>query len=129
MRLVMYKRLSSVSDAEELEELQIEMIDRFGQLPRPLSLLFQQSRLRLACRTLGIRKVDATINSGRLEFNSQTRVDTMSLVELVQQDPKRYQLGNNNQLQFRHDCEQAEKRLEFVSSLLGKIQLTERQAA
>ncbi len=34
-RLTLYKRISSARDEEELRELQVEMIDRFGLLPDP----------------------------------------------------------------------------------------------
>ena len=33
-RLIMYKRIASASSIEELEDLQVEMIDRFGLLPK-----------------------------------------------------------------------------------------------
>ena len=46
-RLIMYKRISSSRENYELEDLQIEMIDRFGLLPEPLKLLFRVTRLKL----------------------------------------------------------------------------------
>ncbi len=129
MRLIMYKRLSSVRDGEGLQDIQAEMIDRFGPLPRPLALLFEQTRLRLACIPYGIRKIDTSANSGRLEFSSNTRVNPMSLVKLVQEDPLIYKLGNNHQLQFRHECKEPEGKLNFICNLLTRIQLDEHKAA
>src|SRR6185312_6363726 len=38
-RLTLYKRISSARDEEELRELQVEMIDRFGLLPEPVKHL------------------------------------------------------------------------------------------
>ena len=35
MRLVLYKRIASATSNEELKDLQIELIDRFGLLPIP----------------------------------------------------------------------------------------------
>ncbi|MCG8414506.1 MAG: transcription-repair coupling factor, partial [Pseudomonadales bacterium] len=129
MRLIMYKRISSARDLEELEDLQAEMIDRFGLLPRPLSLLFAQTRLKLKSVPYGIKKIDANVNSGRIEFTQQTQVDPLSLVKLIQGDPATYKLGSANQLQFNHGCEDAEKKLDFISKLLNKMQLSEQQAA
>ena len=37
-RLIMYKRISAATSQDELNELQVEMIDRFGLLPEPLKL-------------------------------------------------------------------------------------------
>jgi len=70
IRLIMYKRISATRDLEELQELQVEMIDRFGLLPRQLNLLFRQAQLKLKAELYGIRKIDANMKSGRIKFKS-----------------------------------------------------------
>ena len=67
-RLIMYKRIASVSHEGELRELQEEMIDRFGLLPYPLKNLFHIARLKLKAGPLGIRKIELGENGGRLYF-------------------------------------------------------------
>ncbi len=46
MRLTLYKRLSNCQTKEQLHELQVEMIDRFGLLPEQVKALFQLAELR-----------------------------------------------------------------------------------
>ncbi|MEX2469478.1 MAG: transcription-repair coupling factor [Pseudohongiellaceae bacterium] len=128
-RLIMYKRVASAADESELKELQVEMIDRFGLLPVPLKLLFRQTRLRLRAQRFGISKIDANVSSGRIEFTPATRVDPMSLVQLIQNDPQHYKLGGANQLQFSHGCEAADARLDFIDRLLDDMKLVEQAAA
>ena len=128
-RLIMYKRIASAADENELDELQVEMIDRFGLLPPPLKLLFRQTRLRLRAQRFGIRKIDANVSSGRIEFTPTTRVDPMSLVQLIQNDPQHYKLSGANQLQFSHGCEAADARLDFIDGLLDRMKLAEQAAA
>ena len=41
MRLTLYKRLSNCQTKQDLHELQVEMIDRFGLLPEPVKALFE----------------------------------------------------------------------------------------
>ena len=129
MRLIMYKRISSAKDTDQLAELQAEMIDRFGLLPCPLSLLFAQTRLQLKAMAYGISKMAADSSRGKIEFSEQTTVDPLALVKLVQSDSDTYQLGSNYQLQFHHGCEQAENRLEFINQLLDRMPLQTQQAA
>ena len=57
-RLTLYKRISSARDGDELRELQVEMIDRFGLLPDPAKHLFAIAELKLHATALGIRKLD-----------------------------------------------------------------------
>ncbi len=128
-RLIMYKRIASCKDDEELEEMQVEMIDRFGLLPRPVKLLFRLTRLKLRALQFGIHKVDVNAASGRLEFNAETRVDPLSLVQLIQNDPAHYKLSGANQFHFKHDCEEAEDKLALVDELLDRMKLVEQAAA
>ncbi|HAT25725.1 MAG TPA: transcription-repair coupling factor [Gammaproteobacteria bacterium] len=129
MRLIMYKRISSSLDIEDLRELQVEIIDRFGLLPNQLKLLFQLTQLKLRALTFGIKKIDANVNSGRIEFGPQTRVDPGSIVQLIQAEPKSYKLGGANQLQFVHACSEAQEKLQFIDDLLDKLKLAEQKAA
>ena len=128
-RLIMYKRIASSVDEENLRELQVEMIDRFGLLPKPLKLLFGLTELKLRAQKFGIKKIDANVNSGRIEFNETTMVDPLSLIQLIQEDPMRFKLTSGNQLQFTHQSENAEAKLEFISSVLDKIKIIEQEAA
>ncbi|MCP5346023.1 MAG: transcription-repair coupling factor [Pseudomonadales bacterium] len=129
-RLVMYKRISAADDDVELTSLQEEMIDRFGLLPNEVRLLFRLTRLKLQALPLGISKIDANVSSGRIEFGPATRVDPLSIVELVQQDPQHYKLGSANQLLFSHDAQHdAGQRLDLIAGILKRIRVTEQQAA
>ncbi|VAW72763.1 Transcription-repair coupling factor, partial [hydrothermal vent metagenome] len=58
-RLILYKRIASAANEDELRELQVEMIDRFGLLPEPVKQLFEVTRLKLKAVPLGISKIDA----------------------------------------------------------------------
>ena len=61
-RLMLYKRISNAKTADDLRELQVEMIDRFGLLPEPTKNLFAVTDLKLSAEALGITKIDAGPN-------------------------------------------------------------------
>src|SRR3546814_3571891 len=67
-RLTLYKRISSARNVDELRELQVEMIDRFGLLPDQVKHLFATAELKLQADALGIRKLDLGAEGGRLQF-------------------------------------------------------------
>ncbi|MEX0902614.1 MAG: transcription-repair coupling factor [Pseudohongiellaceae bacterium] len=128
-RLIMYKRISAAGDEEELKELQVEMIDRFGLLPPPLKLLFRQTALKLRAKTYGIKKIDAGSAGGRIEFGQNTRVDPLSIVKMVQAEPQRYKLASANQVNFKHETADADGKLEFIDDMLQQFKLVSQQAA
>lgn len=123
-RLIMYKRIAGAKDDDEISELQVEMIDRFGLLPDQTKLLFRITALRLRAQAMGISKIEASAATGKLHFGQQTKVDPRSIVALVQQQPKLYKLSGPTQLQFTHNAAEADKRIEFIHNLLGQIKLT-----
>ncbi len=123
-RLTLYKRLSSTRNEDELNDLQVEMIDRFGLLPEPVKNLFRQTRLRFAAEKLGIIKVEANNQQGRLEFGGETKVDPLTIVKLVQKQPQHYRLDGANQLKFIFAMEAADVRLKSVDQVLQNLQQT-----
>ncbi len=83
-RLILYKRLANCDDHDALTALHEELVDRFGQLPPPAQTLLECHRLRLACGGLGIVKLDASEEMLTVQFRSDTAVDPLRLMELVQ---------------------------------------------
>ncbi|WP_028468767.1 transcription-repair coupling factor [Neptunomonas japonica] len=120
-RLIMYKRISSAKDDTELKELQIEMIDRFGLLPETTKNLFRLTSLKLQAEQLGIIKLDAGSQSGRLEFDQATKVDPFTLVTLVQKQQNKYKLEGASHLRFSLEMEETEQRFNAVENLLKEL--------
>jgi len=120
-RLTLYKRISSADSDDALDELQVEMIDRFGLLPEPAKNLFAVSRLKLKANALGIRKVDVGPTGGRFEFGSDTTVDPRRLITLIQKEPKRFKLEGGDKLRFIETLNKAETRIKAVNDLLSVL--------
>ncbi|MCP1366467.1 transcription-repair coupling factor, partial [Halomonas sp. BBD48] len=120
-RLIMYKRISNAADEAELKELQVEMIDRFGLLPAPVKTLFRQTRLRQRAERLGIVRLEAGPERGRVIFGTSPAVDPMTLVNLIQRDPEHYRLEGAEILRFEADMESEAARFESVETLLDTL--------
>ena len=120
-RLIMYKRIASCRGKEELDELQVEMIDRFGLLPQPLKSMFRLSELKLRARDFGIRKIDANVSGGRIEFAESARVDPAAIVRLIESEPANFALGGAKQLRIKAGFREAEDKLAYIETLLDRI--------
>ncbi len=120
-RLVMYKRIAGARDDEELRELQVEMIDRFGLLPEPVRNLFRIAALKRLALPLGIRKIDLTGGHGRLVFGPEPAIDVAKVIALVQRDPRHYRFHGGERLQFALDGDDPEARLRAARALLDGI--------
>jgi transcription-repair coupling factor (superfamily II helicase) len=121
MRLTLYKRLSNCQSKEDLHELQVEMIDRFGLLPDEVKALFQLAELRQFGEQMGLKKIEAGPNSGRLQFTENTAVEPMTIVSMVQNNPAIFRLQNNDQLSFTMPMDSAEQRFSEVNKILQQL--------
>jgi transcription-repair coupling factor (superfamily II helicase) len=60
LRLEAYRRLASVTDGSEVDDIRAEWLDRFGPLPAPAEGLLAVARLRVQCLRAGVTEVSAT---------------------------------------------------------------------
>ncbi|AHG80891.1 Transcription-repair-coupling factor [Bibersteinia trehalosi USDA-ARS-USMARC-188] len=121
MRLSFYKRIASSENETQLKDLKIELIDRFGLLPEATKNLFQITQLRFIAQKLGLKKVEAGINGGFLEFKPTATPDPMKFITLIQKQPAVYSFEGAVKFKFRLPLEENSKRLEFVENLLREI--------
>jgi transcription-repair coupling factor (superfamily II helicase) len=120
-RLILYKRIASAADADALRELQVEMIDRFGLLPDAVKNLFRVTALKQRAQALGIRKIEAGPNGGKLEFDAQPNIEAIALVRLVQAQPGTYRLAGAAALSCTADLDDPETRFQFIERLLDTL--------
>jgi transcription-repair coupling factor (superfamily II helicase) len=83
-RLVLYKRLANCETPEELEDMQQELVDRFGLLPEPARALVECHRLRILAKPLGVARIDAGADALLLQFVPNPPVDPGKIIALVQ---------------------------------------------
>ena len=120
-RLTLYKRISDTSTARQLDELKVEMIDRFGLLPDSVNHLMTSTRLRQKADQLGINRIIANARGGQIEFDSNTRIEPLQLIQLVQNNPSAYRLTEGGKLNFSTQLTTAESRIEAVSAIIAKL--------
>ena len=117
-RLTLYKRISSARDTNELRELQVEMIDRFGLLPDPAKHLFAIAELKLQANVLGVRKLELGENGGRIVFEAKPAIDPMAVIQMIQKQPKLYTMDGPDKLRIKHPLPLPEDRFSAAKALL-----------
>ncbi|WP_455204008.1 transcription-repair coupling factor [Kaarinaea lacus] len=126
-RLIMYKRIANAANKEELRELQVEMIDRFGLLPDQTKNLFRATELKLKATPLGIKKIEFGRDSGRFIFNAEPNIDPMTVIRLIQTKPDVYKMDGQDKLRIIKSMPDADSRTKVIESCLDL--LSQKQAA
>lgn len=120
-RLIQYKRIASAKDSNELRELQVEMIDRFGLLPDQAKNLFRVTELKLKATPLGITKIEMGDSGGRIKFASEPNIDPMKIITLIQNQSKTYKMDGQDKLRIVLDMPDAESRIKAVEQFLDEL--------
>jgi len=120
-RLVLYKRISSVSTEAELEDLQAETVDRFGVLPEPARNLFRIARLRVAAARLDVERLDVAPAGGSVTLADSTRIDPGALILMVQRSARTMRFDGPSKLRFSGTWREAEERFGAAERLLAEL--------
>jgi len=121
LRLLMYKRIASASSDEEIRELEIESIDRFGLLPDSAKHLFHLTRIKLKAQPLGIARIDVDEDGGIFKFIQNPHLDISEIISLIQEAPRTYRLASASELEFEVELPEVEQRFTFVEKLLTRF--------
>jgi transcription-repair coupling factor (superfamily II helicase) len=124
LRLMLYKRIASTPSREELDEMKVEMIDRFGPIPPFAQALFRAAYLKLRAAAVGIRKIDAGASNGYIIFEEQNKIDPKRVLKLIQGKPKEYRLDGPLKLRFAHIARTEEALFSRVEQLLDQLTAT-----
>ena len=117
-RLLIYKRIASAKDHNELKELQIEMIDRFGLLPEQTKNLIEITQIKINATPLGIKKIELGDGGGRIVFDKDPNIDPMRIIKLIQTQANFYKLDGSEKLRISKPLETKENRFSEINHLL-----------
>ncbi|HEY1087640.1 MAG TPA: TRCF domain-containing protein, partial [Archangium sp.] len=103
-RLVLYKRYSQAQTADELEDLRIECIDRFGDAPDELTALQDVMLLKLELRRLALRQLDGGPGRIVVTLGAEARLDGHKLARMVERSKGLYRLTPDLKLVAKLDA-------------------------
>ncbi|AYA04659.1 transcription-repair coupling factor [Acinetobacter sp. WCHAc010034] len=120
-RLLFYKRISNTDSAEKLDNIRMELIDRFGIPPQPVKQLFAVHQVRLKAEQLGITKIDISSHGGHIEFLPDTPVQAISIIQMMQKHPTFFRMEGGQRLKVMVMLEEYDKRIQFLHDLLDSL--------
>ena len=121
-RLSLYKRIAGATSENDLDDLQIEMIDRFGLLPDAAKNLIRISELRLMAEPLGVRKIEVGPNGGHIEFSQQANVDPGKIIAMLQREPDTFAMDGPTRLKIKSGVDDTHSRIKLLQSVLDELQ-------
>ena len=121
LRLELYRRISRLTQEDEIEALAVELIDRFGPTPESVENLLDLVRLKASCRRAGIAKLDAGPRGATVSFRGDAFADPAGLVAWLQKQQGRAKLRPDMRLIYTGDWYEKDKRLKGVRFLTQQL--------
>lgn len=121
LRLTMYKRIASAMNNEQLEELQVETIDRFGLLPDAAKNLFQIAELKLRAAKSDVKVLEVGPSGGVIKFVENPDINIDQLMRAIASRPKEFRFTGAESVQVSRDMPEAEQRFEMVEDVLQLV--------
>ncbi|KQZ26958.1 transcription-repair coupling factor [Duganella sp. Root1480D1] len=119
-RLSIYKRLANCETQNAIDDLQEELIDRFGKLPDPAKALVETHRLRIAAKTVGIIKIDAHSEAVNLQFMPQPPIDPMRIIHLIQ-NQRHIKLNGQDKLKITANMPDLAARVNQIKTAIKQL--------
>ena len=123
-RLTLYKRLANCDSGDDIDALQEELIDRFGELPLQGQSLLATHRLRLLVKPLLVQKLDATNDQVTIqfspEFSKNPPIEPMRIIELIQKN-RSYKLAGQDKISLLRHCPTLNDKVAAVKDMIRQL--------
>ena len=120
-RLYFYKRLATLRDAAELEELKEEIKDRFGPYGTVVENLFLVMSLRRVLKQFMVQQISVTDGKVFLLFHAESPVKVDKLLELIHQQKNRFRLSPDGRLSFTPKSQEWSALMDEIADLLHTV--------
>ncbi len=116
-RLYYYRKLNKIDSEQELDELEFELKDQFGQIPDEIIGLFFLSATKNICRKMGVKDLKTTSKNISLKFIDKPNINPSTLLSLIKTQSKKYTLSPDQRLLITKNNLKWNQIYEEISSL------------
>ena len=119
-RLTLYNRLANCERDEDINGIQEELMDRFGELPPQGQSLIATHRLRLLAKPIGVQKLDATADLVSLQFGPNPAIEPIRIINLIQKN-RNYKLAGQDKITYSRHCPTLNDKVAAVKDMIKQL--------
>ena len=121
VRMGLYRRLSTLEDAGEIEGFAAELSDRFGTPPTEVHHLLEIMKIKMNCRLAGVASVIAGPRGAVVTFHKNAPPNPEGVLRFMQSKPSSIKLQPDHKLVYRAAWEKEESRLQGARKLVRDL--------
>jgi len=121
VRLDFYRKLATARTVDRVDELELELLDRFGRLPAPAESLCDVTRLRARMREAGVRELKRGDGRIYVTLSGRSEVDRGLLARLVTREKATFSFVKGEVLAMRLPGEAPAAVVDAAKNLLNRL--------
>ena len=127
LKLDVYKRISAIETADEYMDMQDELIDRFGDIPKSVDNLLRVAELKAMAHRAYVTEVDINTQEIRIELYPKAKLDVTKIPALIAEykTALRFAQGGEKPVLFYQEKgkknKNCEPMIEKAKEILGKL--------
>jgi transcription-repair coupling factor (superfamily II helicase) len=121
LRMGIYRRISNLSNFEDIEEFKVELIDRFGKYPEEVEHLFVIVKLKILCKQANISKIDASEKAVVIAFKDNIFANPVALLQYINENPGYIKIRPDQKIAFLRAYSDLDKRTDYIFTIINKL--------
>ena len=117
-RLVLYRRIASVLDDDDVRDIEEELLDRFGKLPQQVETLLEVARVKNLLREHFIVSVDFMDRQLVFTFHDDAEDSLDKILSIVSSNPKKFRFTPELKLFAKHSGDGSRDILQEIREIL-----------
>ncbi len=119
-RIDIYKKIAAIENESDKFEIEDELIDRYGDIPRFVQNIIDVSALKIKARECGIYEISQHGNGIELKFNEDC-IDAKTIFALDTKYPKRIKISASEKPAITFRTDEGTNPLQYLNGLLPVI--------
>ena len=122
-RMELYKKIAGIRNMDEFYDMQEELEDRYGDLPKAVQLLLEVVLVKAEAHEMGIVSITQKHGNLLLEFRPEPNIDVGRLMQLIAAAKGKYLFtaGANPYLTIKPGRGEGEKPLELIKNFFAAL--------
>ncbi|MGE3907652.1 MAG: transcription-repair coupling factor, partial [Reyranellaceae bacterium] len=121
VRLALYRRISGLQQASEIDAFVAELIDRFGPMPPEVDNLVRTVGLKLLCRAANVEKIDVGPKGAVIAFRRNEFANPFALMALAAKPGAPFRLRPDQKIVVDASWREEHQSLDAIDAVLKTL--------
>ena len=120
-RLIMYKKIANSDTSDQLDNIVIELINRFGNLPLETYNLIDITKMKIKYSKIGIKKLSVTKKTLRISFQRDAKINNEKLIMFINNSNNNVSFTKENVLVYKKTFKDIRDKKIVITDIINKI--------